>query len=305
MKFTLALALPLTALLSVGLAACGEGAPGPEQEAPEQVAQLDSITPPIAAPGESVSPPQSTAGIQQGASGTTGEPSAPLPAGTPPPVNQPPVTAAGGSTAPLAPPAPTGQSTGSQANDIINRAEQAYAAVRSMEADFVQQVYVPLLQSTQNSRGKIYHRAPDRFLMRFSDPAGDILLADGRYVWMYYPSTDARQVLRQPLGDGVDQIDLQRQFLSNASARFNVTRTGGETVGARQTHALTLIPRSSSPYRQIRIWVDTQDFLVRRFEISEENETVRTVELSNLRPNVTLGDEIFEFTPPAGAQIYP
>jgi outer membrane lipoprotein carrier protein len=310
MKHSIPLILRLTAitpLLSVGLAACGEGAPEPpEQVATEQVAQVDPASPTIAAPGDPGSPPQSAAGLVQGAPGPEAQPGPPLTAGPPPSGPQPPVVTAGGSTAPMAPPpAPSGQSTGSQANDIIDRAEQAYAAVRSMEADFVQRVFVPLLQNTQSSRGKIYHRAPDRFLMRFSDPAGDILLADGRYVWMYYPSTDPRQVLRQPLADGAEQIDLQKQFLSNASARFNVTRTGGETVGGRQTHALTLIPRSASAYRQIRIWVDTQDFLVRRFEISEENETVRTVELSNLRPNVTLGDEIFEFTPPAGAQIYP
>ena len=121
---------------------------------------------------------------------------------------------------------------------------------------------------------------------------------------MYHPSTDDRQVMRSRLGAGGQQVDLQREFLSDASTRYNATRTGTESVGGRSTHALTLVPRGPSPYRRIRIWVDTQDFLVRRFEITEENESVRRLDLSNLRPNASVPASIFQFTPPANAQIY-
>ncbi|MEX0911868.1 MAG: outer membrane lipoprotein carrier protein LolA, partial [Gemmatimonadota bacterium] len=192
---------------------------------------------------------------------------------------------------------------GVAANDILDRAERAYAQLRSMEADFVQQVYVPLLERTIDSRGKIFHRAPDRFLMRFSEPAGDVVVADGRYVWMYYPSNDPIQVMRSPLTEGGQQADLQREFLSDATERYRATRTGSENVGGRQTHALTLVPRSASPYQEIRIWVDAQDSLVRRFEITEQNGSVRRLEMRNLRPNVPLGDDLFEFTPPPNAQV--
>ncbi|MQA90620.1 MAG: outer membrane lipoprotein-sorting protein [Gemmatimonas sp.] len=192
---------------------------------------------------------------------------------------------------------------GVEANDILERAEQAYSAVRSMEADFVQQVYVPLLESTIESHGKMYHRPPDRFLMRFTDPEGDVLVADGQYAWMYYPSNDPQQVMRAPLGQGGQQVDLQREFLSDATDRFSAMRTGSETVGGRETHALTLRPRSPSQYHEVKLWVDAESFLVRRFEITETNESVRTVELTDLQPNVTLADSLFQFTPPPGAQV--
>jgi outer membrane lipoprotein carrier protein len=173
-----------------------------------------------------------------------------------------------------------------------------------MEADFVQQVYVPLLDNRQNSRGRIFHRSPDRFLMRFTEPQGDIIVADGRYFWMYYPSNDPRQVIRSPMSAGGQRVDLHREFLSNATERFSATRTGSETVGGRAAHALTLTPRSASPYRRVRLWVDAEDFLVRRFEIVEQNDTERRLELSNLRTNVTLGDDLFRFTPPPGAEVF-
>lgn len=191
-----------------------------------------------------------------------------------------------------------------RAEQILERAEAAYDRLRSLEADFVQQVYIPLLETTQNSRGKLYHRAPDRFLMRFTEPQGDVVVADGRYVWMYYPSNDPRQVMRGRLAEGGQQVDLQREFLSDATNRFSATLEGTERVGGRTAEALTLIPRGPSPYREIKIWVDTEDALVRRFEITEQNETVRKLEMSNLRPNVALADDLFRFTPPPGAEIF-
>lgn len=187
---------------------------------------------------------------------------------------------------------------------ILRRAERAYAGVRSMEADFVQRVTVPLLDQTQNSRGKIYHRRPDRFLMRFSDPQGDVIVADGRHLWMYYPSTDARQVLRTSLAEAGSTVDLQEEFLNGADRRYAVSHLGVENVAGRPADRLRLIPREPSQYAEVTIWVDRQDAMVRRFRMVEQNESVRLLELSNLKPNVTLSDDLFRFTPPPGAEVF-
>lgn len=192
----------------------------------------------------------------------------------------------------------------SEANAVLARAERAYLQVRSMQADFTQAVYVPLLDSTQNSRGRLFHRAPDSFLMRFSDPQGDVIVADGQYVWMYYPSTDDGQVMRAPLAAGSQQVDLYHEFLADATSRYAASLDGAESVGGRPSKALTLVPREPSGYRRVRIWVDDQDSLVRRFEISEENGSVRRLELSGLRINVELSDTLFQFTPPPGVQVH-
>lgn len=198
---------------------------------------------------------------------------------------------------------PAAPATTDQASTILLRAERAYAAARSLQADFIQDLTVPLLASSQRSRGDIFHRKPDRFLMRFSDPAGDVVVADGTHVWLYYPSSDPKQVIRTSIGEA-GRLDLQREFLSNPTERFSATLHGTENVDGRPAHVLTLVPRTASPYRQVRIWVDARDALVRRFEITENNEAVRRVELRNLRTNVELGDQLFSFTPPAGAQVF-
>jgi outer membrane lipoprotein carrier protein len=287
--------LPMFAL--VFLAACG-GGDDPESDA----AQQPDIA--VATPSVPVDttirqlPPELPALVDSGGTGVPDDPSGDA--------RVPPQAAAPDGSATSGPP-PTStqqQPPASQAVQILNRAEQAYAEVRSMEADFVQQVEVPLLRETLHSHGKIYHRAPDRFLMRFTEPAGDVIVADGQFGWTYQPSFDPSQVIKVRLTEGGRQVDLQREFLSDASERFDATVTGSEQVGGRATHALTLLPRGQSPYQRVRLWIDPQDFLVRRFEITEQNGSVRTIELSNLRPNVTLADELFRFTPPPGTQIF-
>ncbi|HET7464397.1 MAG TPA: outer membrane lipoprotein chaperone LolA [Longimicrobium sp.] len=189
------------------------------------------------------------------------------------------------------------------ANEILARVEQTAAGVRTLEADFVQTLHVPLLNTDRTSTGKLYQRKPDRFLMRFTEPAGDVMVADGRHFWIYYPSSDRTQVVRTSIAEGGEQADFQRQFLSNATSRFVATLNGVETVAGRPTYALTLVPKRESPYKVIRIWVDRDDNLVRRFEMTEENDSVRRLELRNLKVNQPVSDALFTFTPPAGTQV--
>jgi outer membrane lipoprotein carrier protein len=196
---------------------------------------------------------------------------------------------------------PAGANT---ADDILRRVERTYANVRSMDADFVQHLTVPLLNTSQRSEGRLQQRRPDRFAMRFTDPAGDIMVADGRHFWMYNPSVDRTQVLRTRIAEGGAEVDLQQQFLSNPTQRFVATLAGTEAVNGRPAHVLSLVPRGRSQYKLIRVWVDQQDNLVRRFEMTEENESVRRIELRNLRINVDLPDSAFQFTPPAGTQVF-
>ncbi|HEY0020232.1 MAG TPA: outer membrane lipoprotein chaperone LolA [Longimicrobium sp.] len=231
------------------------------------------------------------------------QPGAPA-AGTTP-AAQPAAPAKGGAApAPAAPSTPAEKANQDRAAEILSRAERTANGIRSLEADFTQSLTVPLLNTTQRSAGKLYQRKPDRFAMRFSDPQGDLIVADGRHFWLYYPSTDRTQAIRTSIAAGGESVDLQQQFLSNANQRFVATVAGEENVGGQATYVLTLVPRGASPYRILKVWVDKDDNLVRRFEMTEENNSVRTVEMRNIRVNPSLADAVFTFTPPEGVQVF-
>lgn len=211
--------------------------------------------------------------------------------------------------APTAAQAPSARAAGAAraanpALAVLRRVEQTYNGIRSMEATFEQRLTVPLLGSNQRSRGRLFLRKPDRFAMVFTDPAGDRIVADGRHFWLYQPSSDPKQVIRTSIARGQRQVDFQRQFLTDAARRYVPTLAGREMVDGRAAQVLSLVPRGSSPYKLIRAWVDTQDSLVRRWEITEENGSVRRLDLRNVRLNAALPDSLFRFTAPKGAQIF-
>ena len=296
--------LPLILALAIGAGACS-GADDTE-DAPSRV-EVWTPESPLAANDSAGVPGDDASGDRPAADGgaTADSASSALPSEA----DSAPSTRDGGASSPP-PPATTpaagsaGSSlAGASAERILLRAERAYDAVRTMRATFVQDLTVPLLDETQRSRGEIFHSKPDRFLMRFSDPAGDVVVADGRNLWLYYPSTDPRQVIRTSAGEA-GRLDLQREFLSDPTGRFDATLAGRAEVAGRPATELRLIPRGNEPYSEVRIWIDDQDALARRFEIAEANENVRRVELHDLRVNVELGDELFTFTPPAGAEVF-
>lgn len=187
---------------------------------------------------------------------------------------------------------------------ILRAASAAYDNVRSLEAEFTMRHENPILRSTTVSRGTLFQRRPDRILLRFSEPEGDMIVSDGTYFWVYYPSVDAEQVMRAPASvAGSGGVDLQAQFVGDPVERFRYTLDGRESVDGRTAHVLTLAPKTDMGYTRLKVWVDTSDSLVRRFEITEHNETVRRFDLDGLRVNPTLDDDLFRFTPPPGAQV--
>lgn len=186
---------------------------------------------------------------------------------------------------------------------LLRRAAAIYSNARSLQADFSQRSMNPILRTTVASSGTLYQRQPDRFLMRFSDPADDLIVSDGANIWLYYPSVDSKQVIRMPASMGAGGVDLQAQFVGDPLERFTAVLEGREVVGGRNAYLLALTPRQATGYRLLKIWVDAEDHLIRRFEVMEENGIVRHFELSNLRLNQTLADDLFRFTPPPGAHV--
>jgi outer membrane lipoprotein carrier protein len=209
----------------------------------------------------------------------------------------------GGTTAPAAPAAGGAAETTADGAAVLRRASAAYENVRSLQADFVMVFENPLLRQRLTSRGTLYQRQPDRIALRFTDPAGDLILGDGQYFYMYQPSNNPDQYFRQPAtAAGQTGVNLQAQFVGNPVERFSHTLEGTESVAGRSAHVLLLVPRQRAEYRSLKVWLDERDSLARRFEITEHNGSVRRFDLQNMQVNPSIPDGVFRFTPPPGAR---
>ena len=199
------------------------------------------------------------------------------------------------------------QSEVPEVRDLLSRAEQVYDGLTSMQAQFDQTIEIALLGRKRTGTGTWYQKGPGRFKMDFTDPADDVIVADGANLWLYYPSTHPGQVIRSTIDantTGAGMVDLQGRIFDEAAEGYEAVLDGVEEVDGHSTWLVTLTPRGESPYRLVRVWVDTESLLVRRFEITEENETLRTVVLRDLQPNADIPDSTFSFTPPAGTDVF-
>ena len=150
--------------------------------------------------------------------------------------------------------------------------------------------------------------ADGRILKRFSTGTNHSsgITFDGEHVWVYTPSTVPDQVLRlkAPSGGPVYGFNLLAWFLDRPTERYEAKYLREDKVGSRAVDVVELTPAVPDlPFERAVLWLDRQDGLPRRLEITERSGALRTLALSNLRVNRRVPDSTFEFKVPSGARV--
>lgn len=200
----------------------------------------------------------------------------------------------------------SGTASAQSATAVLDRAVRAYENVKTLRATFSQTIDNPLLGVTVTSKGEVVQRRPSQVAVKFTDPAGDRIVADGTWVWFYLPSSTPGQVVRTRIAPGRQgSPDLTAQFLDTPKSRFEVTDLGRDTVNGRPARVLSLVPRKGVDvaFTKAVIWVDSADALIRQFELTEPSEIVRRVTIRTLTLNPTVSGSAFKFTPPSGTKV--
>src|SRR5947209_9537347 len=188
---------------------------------------------------------------------------------------------------------------------VLDHASQTYQTIANLSADFVQVVANPMIGAPDTTRGRLYQMRPSRFAMRFTDPKGDRIVADGRYLWLYTPSTTPGQVIRSRIPEvGTTGPNLIGQFVERPRERYTARYVRSDSLSGGTADVVAPTPKEhDQPYRAAVIWIDRADGLVRRIEITETGGQQRTVVLDNLRMNAGAPGREFTFLPPAGVRV--
>ncbi|MEP7383547.1 MAG: outer membrane lipoprotein chaperone LolA [Gemmatimonadota bacterium] len=187
----------------------------------------------------------------------------------------------------------------------IDRAVAAYSKVRTARATFEQVVTNPLTGSKLQSSGAFEQARPDRFAFRFDDPKGDIIVSDGKFVWIYLPSSTPGQVIRAPLSSDLSgSIDLIGAFFTNPRTRYTVADAGAATIGGHATRAVTLVPKGKEgSFTRAKVWIDAADGTLRQFEAEEPSGVVRLVTIKTFTTNAAVPESSFRFKTPRGVRV--
>lgn len=200
---------------------------------------------------------------------------------------------------------------GPSANQALTRAAAVYAHVTTARGTFEQTIDNPLTGRSDTARAEFQQERPSRLAVRYTQPAGDRVVADGKWVWVYLPSATPDQVLRVPVSDGhgtpaggAVSLDYINQFLTDPAARFTISGAGTAVLNGHQTTIVVLVPRDpDDQIARAKLWIDDTDGLVRQFEVADPSGTVRLFRILSESFNVPVDRSAFQFKPPHGVKV--
>ncbi len=188
----------------------------------------------------------------------------------------------------------------------VQHAVDVWQQVHSVRASFEQTVSNALTGTSAHARGEYQQRRPDKLAVRFEEPDGDRIVADGAWLWLYLPSSTPNQVIKRPeTSQGSGTVDITGQFLDHPFAKYDIADGGADSVAGRATRLVVLTPRphATKDFSRAKVWIDDADGYIRQFEVAQTNGVTRFVRLTSLQVNVPTDDAAFHFVVPQGARV--
>jgi outer membrane lipoprotein carrier protein len=188
---------------------------------------------------------------------------------------------------------------------VMDRAVKNYSSMKSMRAEFTQTITNPLTGTTSISSGELLRKQPNLMAINFTNPKGDRVVADGKAVWVYLPSSAPGQVVRLTAGSSAaGSIDPGSVFLTSPRTRYTMKSARSEFVDGVNTDVVLLTPKlASSPFTSAKVWVDASTGEVKQFEATDANGLKRRVIITSLVANPVIPKSAFVFKAPPKTRI--
>ena len=176
----------------------------------------------------------------------------------------------------------------SKLEEIYEKITITYSTIRSYEADFQQVNYWKKLEIVKQSEGKIYYNT-EHFLMKYSDPAGQLLLIKKDIVTIY----DAAS--HQALVSNDMQTELRPVKL--ISEYWDISRKELLKCDSINVKIKLVTPDSQ------QIEVNIKDFLITEFTLIDVDDNSVIYKFFNEKINKNLQENIFEIILPEDTNI--
>jgi outer membrane lipoprotein carrier protein len=196
--------------------------------------------------------------------------------------------------------------------EVADKIQERYETIQSFEADFVQQLTRAAIGTTSETRGHIWFKRPAlvRWETREPEEAMETIVVGEEAVWDYLHELNTAN--RMPVEELLNSRTLMR-FLTgtaNLTEDFRVEGVwdGQEKLAEHWADSglmfFRLVPHKPEPGMLFAyIGVEPETYLLRRIMTVDFQGNGNEIHLDQLRVDVEVAAELFEFTPPEGAQV--
>lgn len=190
-----------------------------------------------------------------------------------------------------------------QAGKALDRLNAFFADTGAMQANFTQTVEGGAFSQPKLSTGTLMMQRPGRFRWDYKTPYKQLILADGKRLWIYDP--DLMQVVVKPLeialGD-TPALLLSSEGLGGSRSlqeRFVVTELNHAREGL---YWVQLLPRDKNASFQ-ELQLGFGDHYLRRMILVDGFGQKTTLVFSNINVNAKVKEGTFQFKPPKGVDV--
>ena len=184
------------------------------------------------------------------------------------------------------------------ADDSVARVDAYLAKVRTLSAKFVQVVRNRDGQITSRATGTLSLSRPDRFRWDYQQPYQQVIVADGKRLWLY--DADLDQVTVRPLAAGLGSTPA---MLLSGSAAVSGSFTAGPVERDGDWTWCRLLPKAGgSDFESVSLGFDAQGRLV-AMQLADKLGQRTELVFSDLELNRSVDASQFQFKPPKGADV--
>lgn len=184
------------------------------------------------------------------------------------------------------------------ADDAVTRVADYLSGVRTLSAEFVQVVRDRQGRIAERASGTLSLSRPDRFRWDYRQPYEQLIVADGRRLWLY--DTDLQQVTVRGLEEGLGSTPAMLLSgagrLGDSFASVAVERDGDWTwCRLRPT-------QNTSDFEAVSLAFGPKGELT-AMELADKLGQTTRIDFSGLARNRPLDDALFRFEPPPGTDV--
>ena len=185
-----------------------------------------------------------------------------------------------------------------EANTPEDKLHALLSAIVTYQGDFTQKVYDGDLNLLQSSSGQVYISRPDKFRWVYDLPYEQIIVSNGRKVWIY--DADLEQVTIKPLSPAVGEMPAA--LLSGKSEMLN--QQFGVSIEALrdQRTRYTLLAKDEDTSFD-RIVLTYRGDVLEQMLLKDGLGQSTLLEFSSVQHNVKFDNALFSFAPPEGVDV--
>lgn len=196
--------------------------------------------------------------------------------------------------------AATGDQKDLSVAEVSKKVEDAQAGVKDVQMDLNMEMKDSLSGTQQKVKGQIKIKSPDLVYVHYNQPMEQYLYVTGTMAQMYQPSQkmvyqqhNEKGANAEPMYLGVGK-ELKRYI---GISRVSIIKNSDSEIG------LLFIPVvEDAGFDKMRVYIHKKDWWPYQMEVETPSTTTKAV-FSNFSFNQGLSDNLFQFTPPKGAQV--